>query len=290
MLDLLRDWQHNFAALSRIATRATTELKSQFKPVSELRVHAPVPQPGSIYCAAANYRKHVIDLLVAQPQTQGMTLEEKRAWATKLMDERARNGTPFFFLKPQNTVTGPFDPVILPFDSAKPDWELELGVVIGRRARRVTLETALDYIAGYTVVNDVTLRDKLFRRADDGPEFGVNFSLAKGASSFLPMGPYLVPAAFVRDPQQLRITLKHNGRVMQNEDSADMIFSVARLVEYLSHSTELQPGDVICTGSPAGNGMHYNVFLKDGDVMEGSITGADVDFGTQRNPCVAERR
>jgi 2,4-diketo-3-deoxy-L-fuconate hydrolase len=186
-------------------------------------------------------------------------------------------------------VTGPFDPIIVPFDAKKPDWELELGVVIGRHARRVSREHALAYVAGYTVVNDITLREKVFRRKTDSPELGMDFTVSKGAPSFLPMGPYLVPAAFIADPQKLRITLELNGKVMQDEETADMIFTVARLIEYLSADVELQPGDVICTGSPAGNGMHYNRFIQEGDVLEGSITGASIDLGTQRNPCTVEK-
>jgi 2,4-didehydro-3-deoxy-L-rhamnonate hydrolase len=100
------------------------------------------------------------------------------------------------------------------------------------------------------------------------------------------MGPYLVPAAFVGDPQKLRLTLKLNGQAMQDEETADMIFTVARLIEYISSGVELQPGDVICTGSPAGNGMHYNRFIQEGDVLEGTITG----LGAQRNPCVLEKQ
>jgi 2,4-didehydro-3-deoxy-L-rhamnonate hydrolase len=206
----------------------------------------------------------------------------------KLMDERAANGTPFIFIKPQSAVTGPFDPIIVPKDAKKPDWELELGVVIGRRARRVSRDRALDYVAGYIVVNDITLREKVFRRKSDSPELGMDFTLSKGAPTFLPMGPLLAPAAFVGDPQQLRVTLKLNGKVMQDESTSDMIFTVAHLIEYLSGGVELQPGDVICTGSPAGNGMHYGRFIQEGDVLEGSITGAHLGLGTQRNPCRLE--
>jgi len=187
-------------------------------------------------------------------------------------------------------VTGPFDSVVVPYDARKPDWELELGVVIGRRARRVSRDNALDYVAGYTVVNDITLREKVFRRKSDSPELGMDFTVSKGAPTFLPMGPYLVPAAFVGDPQKLRVMLKLNGDVMQNEETADMIFTVARLIEYVSSGVELQPGDVICTGSPAGNGMHYNRFIQEGDVLEGCITGPAIELGTQRNPCTVEKQ
>jgi 2-keto-4-pentenoate hydratase/2-oxohepta-3-ene-1,7-dioic acid hydratase in catechol pathway len=286
MLELLADWQRSFEVLCRAVEAPQAQRNA--RPLSELRVHAPVPKPGTIYCSGANYKKHVVDLIVAhqdQSETHGMTLEQKRAWGMKLMDERAANGTPFIFIKPQSAVTGPFDPVVVPYDAKKPDWELELGVVIGRRARRVSRDRALDYVAGYTVVNDITLREKVFRRKTDSPELGMDFTVSKGAPTFLPMGPYLVPAAFVGDPQQLRVTLKLNGQAMQDEETADMIFTVARLIEYISSGVELRPGDVICTGSPAGNGMHYNRFIRDGDVLEGTITG----LGTQRNPCVLEK-
>ena len=297
MLDVLDDWEHNLQALEKVATGVMNarvgELQQQLRPVTELRVHAPVPRPRGIYCSGANYKKHVVDLILAhqeQTQTQGMTVEQKRAWGMKLMDERAANGTPFIFMKPQTAVTGPFDPIVVPRDAQKPDWELELGVVIGRRAYRVTRNQALDYVAGYTVVNDVTLREKVFRRKTDSPELGMDFVTSKGAPSFLPMGPYLVPAKLVGDPQKLRITLKLNGEIMQDEATSDMIFTVARLIEYLSAGVELQPGDVICTGSPAGNGMHYGRFIQQGDVLEGSITGSGAGLGAVRNPCMLEQR
>ncbi len=237
-------------------------------PLEKLRVHAPIPRPGTIYCSGANYKKHVAELIVAHQnneQTRGMSLEEKRAWAMSLMDKRAESGTPFIFVKPQSSVTGPFDVVAVPEVSQKPDWELELAVVIGRRARRVSRADALSYVAGYTIANDITLREKVFRRKTDSPELGMDFAMSKGAPGFLPLGPFLVPSAFVPDPQDLRLTLKLNGQLMQDETTADMIFTVAHLIEYLSASVELQPGDVICTGSPAGNGMHYGRFIQEGD-------------------------
>jgi 2-keto-4-pentenoate hydratase/2-oxohepta-3-ene-1,7-dioic acid hydratase in catechol pathway len=296
LLEVLDDWSWHFGALRDIAAGLakdrSTQLSARFRPVSELAVHAPIPQPRTIYCSGANYKKHVVDLIVAhqeQPETQGMSLEQKRVWGMKLMNERAANGTPFIFIKPQSAVTGPFDPILVPRDAKKPDWELELAVVIGRRARRIPRDRALDYVAGYTVVNDITLREKVFRRKTDSPELGMDFTVSKGAPSFLPMGPYLAPASFVGDPQQLRITLKLNGDVMQDESTSDMIFTVAHLIEYLSASVELQPGDLICTGSPAGNGMHYGRFIQNGDVLEGSITGPLLGLGTQRNSCIVEQ-
>jgi 2-keto-4-pentenoate hydratase/2-oxohepta-3-ene-1,7-dioic acid hydratase in catechol pathway len=297
MLDVLDDWEQNLAALKKVATAVMDgklgELQRQLRPVEELRVRAPLPRPRGIYCSGANYKKHVVDLIVAhqdQAQTQTMTVEQKRAWGMKLMDERAANGTPFIFMKPPTAVTGPFDPIIVPRDAQKPDWELELGVVIGRRAYRVPRQEALNCVAGYTVVNDITLREKVFRRKTDSPELGMDFVTSKGAPSFLPMGPYLVPAELVGDPQKLRLTLQLNGETMQEEETSDMIFTVARLIEYVSAGVELQPGDVICTGSPAGNGMHYGRFIQQGDVLEGGITGSAVGLGALKNPCILEPR
>ncbi len=304
---MLDEWPHVFAAVERALREMQSGVRPDMRagtvpvvhdggggspakaaiPLERLRVHAPIARPGTIYCSGANYKKHVAELIVAHQndeRTRGMSLEEKRAWAMALMDQRAESGTPFIFVKPQSAVTGPFDTIAVPDVSQKPDWELELAVVIGRRARRVSREAALDYIAGYTIANDLTLRDKVFRRKTDSPELGMDFVVSKGAPGFLPLGPYLVPAAFVPDPQTLRLTLKLNGQVMQDEDTADMIFTVARLIEYLSAGVELQPGDVICTGSPAGNGMHYGRFLQDGDELEGAITG----LGVQRNRCVLD--
>jgi 2,4-didehydro-3-deoxy-L-rhamnonate hydrolase len=279
---MLEDWPDTFAALGNVVSTA-----DQLIPLDRLRVHAPLPKPGTIYCSGANYKKHVVELILAHQgseETHGMTLEERRAWGMRLMDARAQSGTPFIFVKPQSSVTGPFDTIAVPDVSEKPDWELELAVVIGRRARRVSRDEALDYVAGYTIANDITLRGKVFRRKTDSPELGMDFVMSKGAPGFLPLGPWLVPAAFVPDPQDLRLTLKLNGQVMQDETTSDMIFTVARLIEYLSVGVELQPGDVICTGSPAGNGAHYGRFIQEGDELEASITG----LGFQRNRCIRQ--
>jgi 2-keto-4-pentenoate hydratase/2-oxohepta-3-ene-1,7-dioic acid hydratase in catechol pathway len=254
--------------------------------LSSLSVHSPLPQPRHVYCSGANYKKHVVQLITAQvsDETKGMNAEERRAFGERKMDNRALNGTPFFFLKSASAVIGPLDPIVLPLDAEQPDWELELAAVIGRKARRVARERALDYVAGYTIANDITRRERVNRRLGDAREMGMDWVAAKCAPTFLPLGPYIVPTAFLGDPQALRITLKLNGSVMQDESTSDMIFGVARLIENLSTIVELQPGDVICTGSPAGNGAHYGRFLRPGDVLEGAITGLE----SQRNLCTGE--
>lgn len=290
MFGVLENWDENFAALRRVATFFKTDgaddvrWRDLFAPIEQIRFRPPIDLPRQIFCVGANYRQHVIDLIVDQAVGADKTLsrEERRAQAAKLMDERAAHGAPFIFSKPPSAITGPFDPVILPQHTSQPDWELELAVVIGRPCRCVSRDRALNYVAGYTIVNDITNRDLVFRK--DAGALGADWLAAKGSPSYLPTGPYLLPSAFVPDPQDLQITLKLNGQVMQDESTADMIFGVSRIVEYLSTYVQLWPGDLIATGSPAGNGTHYNRFLKPGDILEGAITG----LGTQRNPCVAE--
>jgi len=290
ILNLLENWGESFTTLQRAAGLIqndggrSEEWRNILMLSNQLRFHPPVDLPRQVFCAGANYRKHVIDLIVDQAagSSSDQTPEERRAQAAKMMDDRAAHGAPFVFLKPVSAITGPYDPVVLPRLAAQPDWELELGVIISKPARHVRREKALDYVAGYTIVNDITNRDLVFRK--DAGAMGADWIAAKGFPGYLPTGPYLVPSAFVADPQNLRITLKLNGQVMQDETTADMIFSVARIIEFLSTHVQLWPGDLIATGSPAGNGTHYSRFLKPGDVMEGSITG----LGIQRNQCVAE--
>lgn len=286
---LLQNWDANFAALSEVLALAEQEQALHWAPVSTLKVHAPVDLPRQIFCTGANYFKHVVDMIVSMgpgvhPGTETMTTEELRAHAEAMMHERAKTGAPYIFSKIPSAITGPYDPVILPAIASQPDWELELAVVIGKAARNVRREDAARYIAGYTIANDITSRDLIWCK--EPKAMGTDWISSKNSPTFLPLGPYLVPAAFVADPARLQIVLKLNGEVMQNESTSDMIFDIARQIEYISSRVQLWPGDVICTGSPAGNGIHYKRYLRDGDVMEASITG----LGEQRNPCIAENR
>jgi 2-keto-4-pentenoate hydratase/2-oxohepta-3-ene-1,7-dioic acid hydratase in catechol pathway len=178
---------------------------------------------------------------------------------------------------------GAYDDVVLPVDGIQPDWELELAAVIGRRARRVTPEDALDVVAGWTIVNDLTLRERIFRR--DAPALGADWLAAKNSPTFLPTGPVLVPRASVPDPGDLRLQLRLDGEVMQDESTKDMIFDVARIVAHCSSVATLLPGDLVLTGSPAGNGLPRGRLLRAGDVMDATITG----LGAQSNRCVDEQ-
>jgi 2,4-didehydro-3-deoxy-L-rhamnonate hydrolase len=281
--ELLASWAEEF---TRLAQLAQDPEGSGWRPLEGLTVLAPV-QPRQIVQAGANYRTHVIDLAVKHAEIRpGMTTEQVRAEVAATMDRRAAEGQPYFFVGLPSAIAGPYDDVVLPGYSEQHDWELELAAVIGRDTFRVSRDQALDHVAGYTIVNDLTTRDLVFRR--DMPEIGTDWLRAKNAPGFLPTGPYLVPAAFVGDPSQLRITLRLNGQVMQDESCKDMLFDVAALVAAASATVRLQPGDLLLTGSPAGNGLAHGRLLRAGDVMEGTITGPGAGLGAQRTRCVAD--
>jgi 2-keto-4-pentenoate hydratase/2-oxohepta-3-ene-1,7-dioic acid hydratase in catechol pathway len=274
---LLERWDEAFPLLREAAEDGAGDRR----PLAELRTLAPV-RPGQMLQSGANYRTHVIDLAVAHEPADGRPAEQVREETAAMMDRRAAEDRPYLFIGLPSSITGPYDDVVLPAWCTQPDWELELAAVIGRPAYRVSPAQALEHVAGYTIANDLTAREAVFRR--DMPEIGSDWLRAKNAPTFTPLGPYLVPAAFVGDPGDLRVTLKLNGEVRQDESTKDMIFDVARLVSYASQTVRLRPGDLVLTGSPAGNGMHWGRLLRPGDVMEGSITG----LGVQRNRCVAE--
>ncbi|SEB25098.1 fumarylacetoacetate hydrolase family protein [Variovorax sp. YR216] len=282
VLDLLQSWDRHLPQLLALAQELGAQPDAGVA-MSSLRVHPPVDLPRQVLCTGANYRKHVVDLTLDMGVgPEGLQGEALRQWAEDMMDERAAKGEPYVFPKLPSAITGAFDPVVLPATTQKSDWELELAVIIGRPARNVRREEALDYVAGYSIVNDVSARDLIART--DYKMLGTDWLRSKSPPSFMPFGPVLVPACFVDDPQDLRITLKLNGQTMQDETSADMLFDVARQIEYISSHVQLWPGDLIATGSPAGNGTHYNRFLRDGDVMDAEIEG----LGRQRNACIAE--
>jgi 2,4-diketo-3-deoxy-L-fuconate hydrolase len=275
---LLERWDDTHPILAAAAGDSTI---GEWHELAGLDVRPPV-DPRQIVQAGANYRTHVIDLAVQHAElTPERTEAVVRAETAQMMDRRAAEGIPYFFLGLPSAITGPYDDVELPAYSTKHDWELELVAVIGRRAFHVGVEDALEHVAAYTIANDLTTRDLVFRR--DMPEIGTDWFRAKNAPGFLPLGPYLVPAEFVGDPMDLRLTLQLNGDTMQDESTKDMIFDVATLVSHASRTAPLLPGDLLLTGSPAGNGMHHGRLLRDGDVMTSTITG----MGRQRTRCIA---
>ena len=185
---------------------------------------------------------------------------------------------PVMFMKATTCITGPNDPVLMPIGSTKLDWEVELGIVIGRETRYVTQAQALDHVAGYCVFHDVSERAFQIER-------GGQWDKGKGCDSFGPIGPWLVTRDEVADPQRLRLWLHVNGERMQDSTTADMIFSCAEIVSYVSGFMTLLPGDVICTGTPQGVGMGRGRFLQVGDRVRLGVEG----LGQQEQTVIATR-
>jgi 2-keto-4-pentenoate hydratase/2-oxohepta-3-ene-1,7-dioic acid hydratase in catechol pathway len=281
--ELVDDWDAAFPVLQALADRLEPDAFDLA--VGDLRPLPPILPVGQVFQAGANYREHVLDLMAGAEargdSSDGLTAGTRAAARAELEDRLAR-GKPFVFLGSAHAMVGAHDDIVLPEGCAQPDWELELAAVIGRSARRVPRERALEHVAGYMICNDVTSRDALIR--PDARGLGLDWLAGKNSPTFLPTGPLFVPAAHAGDPADLQITLKVNGETMQDGSTADMVFDVPALISFISNVAELRAADLVLTGSPAGNGASLGVFLAPGDVMEGTITG----LGEQRNACVAE--
>jgi 2,4-diketo-3-deoxy-L-fuconate hydrolase len=232
-------------------------------PLDRVQLLAPIPAPSKILLLAGNYSKHI---------------EEGGGKA----EERAKT-FPYVFMKPVTTLINPGEPIQIP--AASPDhidWELELGVIIGKRCKGVSEADALQYVAGYTVVNDIS--DRVFRpnpgRNQRPKDSFFDWQHGKWHDTFCPMGPCVLPADDCPDPQTLKMTLKVNGHVEQDASTADMVFPVAAIVSFVSSFVTLEPGDIISTGTPDGVGHAKGKYLKAGDVVEAGIEG----IGVLRNP------
>jgi 2-keto-4-pentenoate hydratase/2-oxohepta-3-ene-1,7-dioic acid hydratase in catechol pathway len=277
-LAMLLEWDAVLPRLHELAAQGASG-----EALQTLRPLPPVEPSGQILCAGANYTKHLHQMIFAQLKRQGDQRPDD-ALRAEAIERTARRSTvedPFFFVGLPSALCGANDDVILWGPGSEHDWELELALVIGRGGRNIPQSAALDHVAGYTIANDVSTRDVMFR-----PGFPMtDFAMAKLRPTFFPVGPYIVPTEFVPDYRDLRITLKVNGEVMQDEGVDDIIYGVEQLIAYVSSAVELRPGDLLLTGSPAGNAAHHdNRWLRPGDVMEGEITG----LGSQRNTCIAE--
>jgi 5-carboxymethyl-2-hydroxymuconate isomerase len=210
----------------------------------------PIERPGKIICVGLNYRDHA--------EEQGVDLPT----------------APLLFAKWENTLIGPGEPIVIPPIVTRCDYEAELGVVIGTRARDVSAENALEAVAGYICVNDVSARDLQFA---DG-----QWTRGKSPDTFCPVGPRLVPRDEVTDPQSLKIRAILNGETLQDSTTANMVFGVAEIIEYVTQTITLEPGDLIATGTPAGVGAFRDpkVFMKPGDEITIEIEG----LGSLTNP------
>ncbi|MFF0501804.1 fumarylacetoacetate hydrolase family protein [Nocardia aobensis] len=279
--DLLEHWD---VVGPRVQELATTFDRDQSLPLEGLAVLAPL-EPRQIIQVGANYRSHVAQVVISD-RAPGDTRsdEELRRYADETMDELKRSGKPFFFTGLPSAVCGPDDDVLLPAEAKRVDWEVELAVVIGATAHRVPAERAMEYVAGYTVCNDISARDLQF--SPEHKPLGGDWLRAKNRPTFLPTGPFVVPAELVPDYRQLELTLDLNGERKQSDLPANLLYDVPALIAAASQAALLYPGDLLLTGSPAGNGGFWQQWLQPGDVMEAGIAG----IGYQHNTCQAEPR
>ncbi|MEC8367302.1 MAG: fumarylacetoacetate hydrolase family protein [Bacteroidota bacterium] len=221
-----------------------------------IRIGPPISRPSKIVCVGLNYAKHAAE--------SGMDVPSE----------------PVLFFKSSSAITGPFDPIILPKNSSKTDWEVELAVVIGKKASYITKENALKHVAGYVLHNDVSEREFQIERLGQWVK-------GKSCDSFAPLGPFIATTDEIRNPNKLNLWLKVNGKEMQNSNTSDFIFNVEEVISYISQFMTLLPGDIISTGTPFGVGLGLNPpkYLKEGDVVELGIDG----LGISKQTCVSYR-
>ncbi|MHC5351887.1 fumarylacetoacetate hydrolase family protein [Metapseudomonas furukawaii] len=262
---LLECWEEANSQLQELA-RSVTETPERYSSdrleLDSLQLATPVQRPGTIYAAGANYRDHV----------EAMA----RAFNMKLsLDPRSEGIAPWHFIKPaRGSLVAHKQAVDIPEGVSMLDWEAELAVVIGKRASRVTVDEALDYVAGYTCANDLSARDRLRReQVDPSSPFRFDWIGHKCFTGACPLGPYLTPAQFVGNPENLDIRLWRNGKLEQDSNTRNHMYGIAEQISYLSQTIDLFPGDVLLTGTPAGVGMESHTFLDRGDVLKVWIEG-----------------
>ena len=220
----------------------------------DIRLGSPLSRPSKIVCVGLNYAKHAAE--------SGMDVPQE----------------PVLFFKATSAIVGPFDDIVIPKGSKKTDWEVELAVVIGKKASYISEKDAMNYVAGYVLHNDVSERNFQIERSGQWVK-------GKSCDTFAPIGPFIATIDEIDDPNNLNLWLKLNGEEMQNSSTSDFIFNIQHVVSYISQFMTLLPGDVISTGTPFGVGLGLNPprYLKDGDVVELGIEG----LGISKQTCVA---
>ena len=254
----VKDYDENFFEQNGLEKLASIVNEEKLPLVEDgQRIGSPIARPSKILCIGLNYAKHAKETGAAIPTE------------------------PILFMKSTSSLTGPFDNIIIPKNSEKTDWEVELGVVIGKKASYVSEEEAMDYVAGYVLHNDVSERAFQLER-------GGTWDKGKGCDSFAPLGPWLVTKDEIPNPHTLRLWLSLNGKMMQDSNTDDLIFNIPQLISYSSQFMTLLPGDVISTGTPAGVGLGFspNIYLKPGDVVELGIDG----LGSSKQTVVAYQK
>jgi len=242
------DYNESFFANNGIEELEKIIKENDLKIVDKsVRIGSPIARPSKIICIGLNYAKH------AKETNANIPTE------------------PILFMKSTTSLSGPFDPIIIPKGSVKTDWEVELAIVISKKASYVLEKDAMDFVAGYVLHNDVSEREFQLER-------GGTWDKGKGCDTFAPLGPWLVTKDEVKDPHNLRLWLSLNGKMMQDGNTDDLIFNIPQLISYTSQFMTLLPGDVISTGTPAGVGLGFspNIYLKPGDVVELGIEGLGI--------------
>jgi len=232
-------------------------------PLGSVKLRSPILSPEKIFCLAENYRAH-------KKEAGGRPAEQ-----------------PYLFTKFRNTIIGPGDPILVPRVSKKVDWEAELAVVIGRGGKYIPKEHAMEYVAGYTISNDVSYRDLQFPKGwpEELSRLGQNWVEGKGLDNAFPMGPWLSTTDEIPDPYNLRLSLTVNGERKQDSSTGDMIFKIDSVIEHISAGITLRAGDIISTGTgPGVAAFTDHRFLKQGDIVEATVD----KIGTLRNPVQAE--
>lgn len=252
----VKDYDENFFASGGLQqlSKKISEAGELPKVAANTRLASPVARPSKIVCIGLNYADHAKETGATPP------------------------AEPVIFLKSSTAISGPYDPIVIPRDSVKTDWEVELAVVIGKEASYVEEADAMNYVAGYCLHNDVSEREFQLER-------GGTWDKGKGCDTFAPIGPWLATADEIKDVDNLRLWLKVNGKMMQDGNTSNFIFRIPFVIAYVSRFMTLLPGDIISTGTPAGVGLGFNppVYLKPGDVVELGIDG----LGESRQTCVA---
>ncbi|MEV6986963.1 fumarylacetoacetate hydrolase family protein [Sphaerisporangium sp. NPDC051017] len=249
VIDLLRDWDRTHEVIKSVLPAPLGGA-----PLADVRLLAPILHPGAIFCAGANYWDHVEEM-------EGS------------VDRTRRPRDPWFFVKTSaHSVIEDQATVSRPRGSEALDYEVELGVVIGREARDIPTQDALGVIAGYTIINDLSARD-LMSRPDRVPAMAYDWVGQKCFDGAAPLGPWITPAEYVPDCHDLAIRLSVNGTVKQDSTTANLIHDVYEQIAWLSHQLTLRPGDVIATGTPAGVGMPRQDYLQSGDIVLAEISG-----------------
>ncbi|WP_067029507.1 fumarylacetoacetate hydrolase family protein [Allomuricauda sp. CP2A] len=224
---------------------------------NEIRLGPPLARPSKLVCVGLNYAMHAKEAGMAIPKE------------------------PVLFFKSTTAICGPFDEVIIPKNSEKSDWEVELAIVIGKKASYIEESEAMDHIAGYVLHNDIS--ERAFQIEKEG-----QWCKGKGCDTFAPLGPFIATADEIKDPNNLELWLEVNGERLQHSSTSDFIFNVQEVVSYISQFMTLLPGDVISTGTPFGVGLGFNPpkYLKPGDTMELGIEG----LGISKQTCVAYKK